>query len=176
MKLNAVTTAVVAGVLTTMFAVSTLADEFVFFSPVAGANPGSTIAGVNSGGAPWVVRHGTAILNDGGHLRVDVRGLILPSSGNTGPVTQVAASVVCSNAVAATTPAVNLASNGDAEIRATVVLPSPCLGAAVLIRVAGANNAPLPAPGAFIAATGLVKDTQDKDADDDNQNNNGRGR
>jgi hypothetical protein len=177
MKLNALTTTVVAGVLSTMFAVSTLADEFVFFSPIAGSNPGSTIAGVASGGAPWVVRHGTAILTDGGRLRIDVRGLILPSTGNTGPVTQVAASVVCSNTVAATTPAVNLASDGDAEIRAKVVLPSPCLGAAVLIRVAGTNNAPLPAPGAFIAATGLVKDAQDKDAEDhDNNDNNGRGR
>jgi hypothetical protein len=173
MKRNALSTAVLACLLTAMFAVSALADEFVFFSPIVGSNPGSTIAGVASGGAPWVVRHGTAILTDEGRLRVDVRGLILPSTGNTGPVTQVSASVVCSNAVAATTHAVNLTSKGNAEIRAKVALPSPCLGAAILIRVAGANNAPLPAPGPFIAATGLVKDAQDKDDnDDDNHDHN----
>ena len=175
MKGNALSTAVLAGILTAMFAVSALADEFVFFSPVVGSNPGSTIAGVTSGGAPWVVRHGTAVLTDEGRLRVDVRGLILPSTGNTGPVTQVAASVVCSNAVAATTTAVNLSSNGNAEIHAKVALPSPCLGAAVLIRVAGVNNAPLPAPSAFIAASGLVKDTQDKD-DNDSDSHDGNGR
>jgi len=167
MKGNVISTAVLACFLTAVFAVSALADEFVFFSPVVGSNPGSTIGGVTSGGAPWVVRHGTAVLTDEGRLRVEVRGLILPSTGNTGPVTQIAASVVCSNAVAATTTAVNLSSNGNAEIRAKVTLPSPCLGAVVLIRVAGVNNSPLPATGPFIAATGLVKDAQDKDDNSD---------
>ena len=47
------------------------------------------------------------------------------------------------------------------EISAKLALPSPCLGAVVLIRVAGVNNAPLPAPTGFIAATGLVKDAHD---------------
>lgn len=176
MKPKAFSTVVVACFLTALFAVSALADEFVFFSPVVGSNPGATIATVPSGGAPWVVRHGTAILTDEGRLRVDVRGLILPSTGNTGPVTQVAASVVCSNVVAATSKAVNLTSTGNAEIRAKVALPSPCLGAVVLIRVAGVNNAPLPAPSAFIAASGLVKDAHDKDADDDDNNDNNGGR
>ncbi len=175
MKRNALSAALLACFLTAVFAVSALADEFVFFSPIVGSNPGSTIAGVTSGGAPWVVRHGTAVLTDEGRLRVEVRGLILPSTGNTGPVTQVAASVVCSNAVAATTAAVNLSSTGNAEIRAKVALPSPCLGAVVLIRVAGVNNSPLPATGSFIAATGLVKDTQDKE-DNDNDGHGGDGR
>jgi hypothetical protein len=174
MKLNALCTAVLACLLTGIFVVGAVADEFVFLSPVVGSNPGVTIAGVPSGGAPWVVRRGTAILTDDGRLLVDVRGLILPSTGNTGPVTQVAASVVCSGAVAATTSAVNLASDGNAEIASRVSLPSPCLGAIVLIRVAGTNNAPLPAPSVFIAATGLVKDAQDKDANAND--NNGRGR
>jgi hypothetical protein len=88
----------------------------------------------------------------------------------------VSASVVCSDTVVATTHAVNLTTDGNAEIGAKVALPSPCLGAGVLNRVAGANNTPLPAPGPFIAATGLVKQTQDKDANDnDSHGNNGQG-
>ena len=158
MKRRALSTLVLACLLSVMFAVSTLADELAFFSPVVGSNPSITIAGVTSGGAPWVVRHGTAILTDEGRLRLDVRGLILPSTGGTGPVTQVAASVVCSDAVAASTAPVNLSTDGNAEIRARVTLPSPCLGAVILIRVAGINNSPLPVPGPFIAATGLAQD------------------
>lgn len=46
--------AVMACVLAVMFAVSTLADESSFFAAVVGSNPGVTIAGVPSGGLPWV--------------------------------------------------------------------------------------------------------------------------
>jgi len=159
---RALSTVVLAGVLAGMFAVSTMADEFAFFAPVVGSNPGVTIGGVPSGGAPWVVRHGSAVLTDGGRLRVDVRGLVLPSAGNTaGPVTQVAASVVCGDVVAATSGVANLTTTGDAEIRAKLTLPSPCLGAIVLVRVAGVNGTVLAAPSAFIAATGLVRDADD---------------
>ena len=86
---RAMTTAVMACVLAGALAISTLADELAFVAPIAGSNPNVTIAGVGSGGAPWVVRHGAAVLTDSGKLRVDVRGLVLPSAGNTaGPVTK----------------------------------------------------------------------------------------
>ena len=74
---------VLAFVLAGMFAVSTLADEFSFFAPIVGSNPNVTIAGVASGGAPWVVRRGEAVLTDDGRLHAEVRGLVLPSAGNT---------------------------------------------------------------------------------------------
>jgi len=156
-------TLVVACILAGVFAVSTLADELAFVAPVVGSNPGVTIAGVASGGAPWAVRHGIAVLTDEGRLRVDVRGLLLPTLGNTtGPVTQVAASVVCGDLVAATSGAVNLTPTGDAEIHAKLTLPSPCFGAIVLVRVAGANGTLLPtASGPWIAATSVAKDAED---------------
>ena len=150
-----------------------LADELAFFSPIAGSNPGITIAGVGSAGAPWTVGHGTAVVTDEGRIRVDLRGLILPSTGNAGPVTQVSASVACSDKVVATTNAVNLTTSGNAEIRAKLSLPSPCLGTVVLIRIAALNNSPL-ANGPFIAATGLVKDANDNDANDNDENRRGR--
>jgi hypothetical protein len=161
---------VLACLLAALFAVGTLAGELVFFSPMVGSNPGITVGGVASGGAPWVVRHGSAILTDGGRLRVDLRGLILPSTGNTGPVTQVAASVVCSDSVAVTSKSVNLSAQGNAEISERLTLPSPCFGPVVLIRVTGANNTPLPAAGPWIASTGTIKDAKDNDANDNDAN------
>ena len=142
-----------------LFAVGTVADEIAFLSPIVGSNPGVTIAGVKSGGAPWVVGHGFAVLNDEGRLRVDLRGLILPSVGTPGPVTAVAASVVCGDAVAATSDSVALSVDGNAEIRAKLQVPSPCLGTIVLIRATALNGTPLPAPGPWLAASGLVKDS-----------------
>jgi hypothetical protein len=140
-----------------LFAVSTVADEIAFLSPIVGSNPGVTIAGVKSGGAPWVVNHGFAVLNDDGRLRTDVRGLILPNLGTPGPVTAVAASVVCGDAVAATSDSVPLSVAGNAEIHAKLQVPSPCFGTIVLIRATAFNGTPLPAPGPWIAATGLTK-------------------
>jgi hypothetical protein len=139
-----------------LFAAGTVADEIAFLSPIVGSNPGVKIAGVQSGGAPWVVSRGIAVLNDEGRLRADVRGLILPNLGTAGPVTAVAASVVCGDAVAATTDSVPLSVDGSAEIHAKLQLPSPCLGTVVLIRAAAFNGTPLPAAGPWIAATGLV--------------------
>lgn len=146
---------------TVLFAFSTFADELAFFSPIAGSNPGITLAGVPSGGAPWVVKHAFATLSEDGRLRVDVRGLILPALGTTGPVTAVSASVACSDSVAATSAAVPLSSDGNAEIHARLQLPSPCFGTVVLVRIAGVNGTALPAPGPWIAASGVSKDSDE---------------
>jgi hypothetical protein len=156
--------AVLSCFLSGLFAAGTVADEIAFLSPIVGSNPGVTIAGVRSGGAPWVVNHGFAVLNDEGRLRADLRGLILPNLGTAGPVTAVAASVVCGDAVAATTDSVTLSVDGNAEIHAKLQVPSPCLGTIVLIRAAAFNGIPLPAPGPWIAATGLAKNS-DSDHD-----------
>ena len=160
-----------------MFAMKTSADELVFLAPVVGSNPEATIAGVPSGGAPWVVRRGIAVLTDDGRLSVDVRGLVLPSANNTaGPITAVAASVVCANTVVATTRAFNLTSTGNAEIRTKLSVQLPCVGAVVLVRAAAVNGAPLSAPGAFIAATGVAAGQNDDDRDHDRNDDHGHDR
>src|SRR6266699_5744731 len=102
MKTRAALAVILSCFVSSLFAVGTIADEIAFLSPIVGSNPGITIAGVKSGGAPWVVSHGFAVLDDEGRLRVDLRGLILPSVGTPGPVTAVDASVVCGDAVATT--------------------------------------------------------------------------
>jgi hypothetical protein len=174
-RLNLVVLAI--GLMAGMFAIGTSADELVFLAPVVGSNPGATIAGVASGGAPWVTRRGIAVLTNDGRLTVDVRGLVLPSVGNTtGPVTGVAASVVCANAVVATTGVANLSSAGDAEIHGRLTVPLPCVGAVVLVRVAAVNGTPTAAPGPFIAATGVAAGQNDDDRDHDKNDDHGHDR
>src|SRR6266436_10442681 len=108
MKKRAAVAVILLCLVSNLFAVGTVADEITFLSPIVGSNPGFTIVGVRSGGAPWVVNHGIAVLNDEGRLRADLRGLILPNLGTPRPVTAVAASVVCGDAVAATTDSIPL--------------------------------------------------------------------
>jgi hypothetical protein len=169
MKRIAFTTAVLACLLTAVFAAGTLAEAFFFVAPLIGSNPGFTIANLKSGGAPWVVRHGAVILDDEGRIRADVHGLLLPSTGTTGPVTQVAAVVVCFSTtgatVAATSKSVNLSSAGDARIRDRVTIPSPCFAPIVLIQATGINNSPV-VGGPWIALTGTAKGANDNDAED----------
>ena len=160
-----------------MFAIGTSADELVFLAPVVGSNPNMMIAGVASGGAPWVTRRGIAVLTNDGRLSVDVRGLVLPGVGNTtGPVTGVAASVVCANLVVATSNAVNLSAAGDAEIHAKLNVQLPCVGAVVLVRIAALNGNATPAPAAFIAATGVAAGQNDDDRDHDRNDDRGHDR
>ena len=108
------------------------------------------IHGVAAGGVPWVIRHGDARLRADGRLRVDIRGLVIPSLGNAGPVTTVNASLYCGNdtTAAGTTGSVPLSQSGDAEIRDRLTLPAKCLGAVVLVHPNG-NGA------AYIAASGF---------------------
>jgi len=134
------------------------ADDTRFHSPIVGSAPGTTIAGVPSGGAPWVVSQGRARLESDGSLEVEVTGLLLTTTGTTGGIPQVAASVVCGDIVQANTDAVTFPPSGSFEIRAMVTLPKPaCQGAVVLVRIVRPDK-PLGStpPPAFIAATGVL--------------------
>jgi hypothetical protein len=63
---------------------------------------------------------------------------------------------------ATTSGAVPLTSDGNAEIHAKLQVPSPCFGTIILVRVAGVNGTALPAPGPWIAASGLSKNSDDE--------------
>jgi hypothetical protein len=80
-------------------------------STLIGSSPGQLVGGVPSGGAPWAVSKAHVTLNGAGHLNLTVHGLILPSTGNAGPVSEVSASLVCGGSggtVVATTAAAPL--------------------------------------------------------------------
>ena len=149
-----------------VLASSAMAQESLFRATIIGSNPHMIIAGVQSGGAPWTVQRGSAVLNEDGRLHVELRDLILLKVGTPRPVTSVSASLVCGGAggvVVATTDAAPLSTDGNAEIEGQISVSSPCFAPIVLIRAAAFNGAPLPQPGPWIAATGFVAFSEDKD-------------
>jgi hypothetical protein len=142
------------GLLAGVFVLSAPAEEFLFRSTIIGSNPNTVIGGVPSGGAPWTVHRGAAALTGDGRLRVEIAGLILVNLGTPGPVKSVSASLVCGGtggSVVATTDAVPLSPEGDAEVESRVNMPSACFGPVVLIRAVFNDT-----PGPWIAGTGLT--------------------
>jgi hypothetical protein len=109
-----------------------------------------TLLGNTPGAVPWVIRHGEADLRSSGRLEVDIRGLVIPSLGTTGPVMTVSASLYCdgSSSPVGTSSSVPISTNGNADIRATLTLPAKCLTPALLIHPNGANTT-------YIAASGF---------------------
>src|SRR2546429_8005969 len=123
--MNKVLTRVIllGGLLAGVFVLSALAEEFLFRSTISGSNPNTVIGGVPSGGAPWTVHRGAAALTGDGRLRVEIAGLILVNLGTPGPVKSVSGSLVCGGtggSVVATTDAVPLSPEGDAEVESRV--------------------------------------------------------
>jgi hypothetical protein len=113
--------------------------------PYTGA--ANAIRGVPGGGLPWEIDAGSADLRASGRLRVEVEGLVLARRApvpaalqGTNPIAQFKAVVSCLTTTdgAATTANVSTAlvpasATGDAEIDATVDLPSPCFAPIVFV-------------------------------------------
>lgn len=141
-------------------------------STLIGSSPGQSIGGVPSGGAPWAVSRAHVTLNAGGQLNLEVHGLILPSTGNAGPVSQVSASLVCGGSggtVAASTEAVALSTSGDAHIHAKITLPASCVAPVILVRAAVVNGTTLAQPP-FIAVSGFSSTSTNSDGPDSDTN------
>jgi len=140
-----------------LFAVGAMAQPIQLHSTVAGNNPNIVIGGVESAGSPWTVKSGVASLDASGKLHVKVRDLILPSTGDAGPVTAISASLVCGGSggtVQSETASVPLSTKGNANLRGDIAVPSLCFAPIVLVHIAATNGSPIPQPGAWIAATG----------------------
>jgi hypothetical protein len=121
----------------------------VFDSSMAPIPAGApTLFGVAGGGVAWVLDEGRATLTASGRLHVEVEGLVLASS-HVNPVGTGRAIVTCAGVVAASTAAVPFSTTGDAEVDATVSLPSPCFAPAVLFAGVTANG------DRWFAATGF---------------------
>ena len=73
--------------------------KVTFETPLAPSVPADqALHGVAAGGAPWVLRSGSAELGRKGRLQVRVRGLVIPppaGNGTAGPVMTVRASLYC---------------------------------------------------------------------------------
>ena len=136
-----------------------------FQASIIGSNPLMTIGGVNSGGAPWTVKAGQATVQANGRIEVVIVGLLLVQTGTTGPVTGVAASLVCGDkttaAVVGTTGSSPLSAAGNAQIQGTIPIPATCAAPVVLVRVDNTGT-----PGAFIALTGFTAAPQNNNRGD----------
>jgi hypothetical protein len=137
-----------------------------FQGRLVGSTPGEHVAGVASAGAPWVVAESEFNVSGNGRVEVQIRGLLLTSNGTVGPVTMVDASVACGDVVAGTTGAVMLTTTGNASIDDHVVLPSPCIAPALLIRVAATTTGPV-VNGPFIAINGIAAGNNNQNDHDD---------
>jgi hypothetical protein len=113
------------------------------------------VHGVPAGGVPWVIDRGSVSLGADGHLKVAIRGLVIPvahgglPAGTTRPVTTVRASLFCApdaSAAVATTASVPISEDGDARIDDRIALPSTCLAPTVLVQP-NALNAYIALPG-----------------------------
>ena len=135
--------------------------KFDVRAPVTGpyVGTGNPIRTVPGGGLPWMIREGTGFLTRDGRLQIHVRGLVLADDPavpanlrGTNPVPDFEAIVSCqtisggaatvSNVTTAQFPA---STRGNADIKARVTLPRPCIAPVVFVASPG---------GAWFAATG----------------------
>ncbi len=154
-----------------------------FQGQLIGSTPGQHVAGIPSGGAPWKVASSEFNLNGNGQFQVEVQGLLIASgaAANTvGPVTMVAASLVCGDVVAASTPSAALSTLGNANMQGTIAVPSPCIAPAVLVQATQLTSGPVASP-IFIAVNALNagnnnnQNNNNNNNDGNNNNNEGRG-
>lgn len=105
-----------------------------------------TFHGVKPGGAPWVLKSGSVRLTSDGRLDLEVRGLVIPTTGTASPVTTITASLYC-GADANTTPAdttqpVPISTAGNARIKdRSFSVPSTCLAPVILVHPNGIATA-----------------------------------
>ncbi len=144
--------------------------EWRTMSGVAAPFTGATnaIRGVNGGGLPWVLTRADGQLRADGDLLIQVRGLVIapdtPSAlAGINPVPFFLATVSCIDGAAtvsnvgttqAETKMIGDPRNGDAIIRAKVVLPDPCIAPLVFVTSPG---------GSWFAVTGVTGESRADD-------------
>ncbi len=124
-------------------------------STLTGLQSNSPLRGINGGGLPWVVGSAMGSLTASGHLKIEVQGLVLATTGGN-PVPNFRGLVSCVRSdgsfdnilTTATFPATTgpaSSGGGDADIEADVALPQPCIAPIIFV-----TNP----TGAWFAATG----------------------
>jgi hypothetical protein len=149
-----------------------------FQSSVIGSVPGLLIGAVPSAGAAWVVKEGQASVSSTGSVHVEIQGLLLTSTGTTGPVNMVGATLVCGGTggapvaeAVAITPS-PLSTLGNAEIEQAITLPAACYGPVVVVRIFSTATGKL---GSFIAVTGLTPTAAQNQDQDEQHGGKGHG-
>jgi hypothetical protein len=138
--------------------------KFDVLTPVTGPYVGTSnpIRMVPGGGLPWMITAGTGSLTRDGRLQIHVRGLVFADSpavpANLRGINTIAdfeAIVSCQSITGGMATVTNVATGpfpastrGNADIRARVKLPEPCIAPIVFV---ASGVAPT---GAWFAATG----------------------
>lgn len=122
---------------------------------LTGAQSQAPLRGISGGGIPWTIQRGQGQLKADGSLEIEVKGLVLATTG-ANPSATFRGLVSCVNGDGSFTniltdpfPATTglaSAGGGNAEIDATVTLPTPCIAPIVFVTSA---------TGAWFAATGM---------------------
>jgi hypothetical protein len=106
----------------------------------------NAIRGINGAGAPWLIDDVNGELKTDGKLEIDVKGLVLVSTG-LNPSAFFRGAVSCLTNDATTVSTVNLITEqfpattaGDSKIEANVGLPSPCVAPIVFVMNAGGTS------------------------------------
>jgi hypothetical protein len=124
---------------------------------LTGAQSQVPVRGISGGLLPWAIGSAQGNLTASGHLKIEVKGLVLAAGANAGsnPVGLFRGLVSCVTSVgsfdnlptgtfpATTGPA--SAGGGDADIETDVSLPQPCIAPIIFVTSPG---------GAWFAATG----------------------
>ena len=149
-----------ASVLALLVTSSAMANDIVVkFNGGIGVIPASTIGsanavqGIQPPGEPWVIRALSAVVQQGGRIHVEGRGLLLAGGNGIGTNggQQVFATLICGTALFSTpvANAVPLAADGDFTIDDVLspVPPLDCANPVLLIRSAGITGNPWFAAG-----------------------------
>lgn len=135
--------------------------RFDVMTPVTGPYVGimNPIRTVPGGGLPWMIGAGEGSLSRDGRVQIHVRGLVLADNPlvpaglrGTNPVADFEAIVSCQTITGGMATVTNVSTGqfpastrGNADIRARVKLPRPCIAPVVFVASPG---------GAWFAATG----------------------
>ena len=136
--------------------------KFSVMTPVTGPYTGASnpIRTVPGGGLPWIITSGTGSLKSDGRVLIHVRGLVLadeapvpPNLQGINPIPDFTAIVSCQTIGADGTATITNVSTGqfpasprgNADIKARVKLPEPCIAPVVFVASP---------TGAWFAATG----------------------
>ncbi|MEO5852813.1 MAG: hypothetical protein ABIQ15_09915 [Nocardioides sp.] len=111
-----------------------LEGTFPLTDPV---NASPVIAGVNPGGAPWVVDEDSqARVREDGRITVVVSHLVIPGRVPGNPVALMAASLVCDDMVVDSTLAFAVSPEGNGEVSDLITGTDDCDDPIVLVRSA----------------------------------------
>ena len=111
-----------------------LQGTFPLTDPVS---PSPVIAGVNPGGAPWVIDEDSeARVREDGRIRVELKHLVIPNRVPGNPVPLMAASLVCDDMVVDSTQAFPVTEDGNGLIEDRISGTKDCDDPVVLVRSA----------------------------------------